>query len=104
MHITFLPIRSDDPLVLERHEDVLVINGEAFDLSPLPEGGLLTQEAVASPWVVGDITRQAGRLSLTLLLPHGASAPDACLFPQALIIEANGLIALPDQTPQKDVV
>ena len=95
MQITLSPVRGDAPLSLERHADVLTINGEILDLSGVPDGATLPAEAVASDLVVGAITRQDGVLSLTLNLPHGANAPEETRFPAPLSLTTDGPVDLP---------
>ncbi|MFN4158602.1 MAG: hypothetical protein ACK4GO_09390 [Gemmobacter sp.] len=95
MHLTLTPVRGDAPLSLHRHGDVLTINGEAFDFSPLPEGATLPRDAVNCAWIADDVTRIGGVLHLTLLLPHGACAPDDTRFPKPLLLTGDGPVALP---------
>ena len=95
MQITLTPQRRDDILTLVRSGDTLTINGEAFDFAAIPEGGTLPRDAVACDWLAGDVTRQGGQLHLTLILPHGADAPEATLFPAALTLTGDGPVALP---------
>ncbi len=98
MHITFSPMRLDTRLALARKGDALVVNGEVFDFAPLPEGGSLPASAIASPWFAGPVTRLDGRLHLTLILPLGAAAPAATLFPAALSVPKDGPVKLPPRT------
>ena len=95
MQITLTPQRRDDTLTLTRSGDVLTINGEAFDFAAIPEGGTLPRDAVACDWLASDITRQAGVLHLTLILPHGADAPQATLFPAPITLTGDGPGVLP---------
>lgn len=95
MKITFTPMRQDVPLSLEKHGDVLTLNGEAFDFAPLSEGDTLPRAAVNCPWLASDVTRLNGEIHLTLILPHSASAPQDTLFPAPLTIATDGPIALP---------
>lgn len=95
MHLNFSPQRSDETLALEKNGDVLMINGQLFDFSRLAEGEVLPADAVASPWVVGDVLRVSGEIQLNLLLPYGPEASKAARFPQALNIQADGLVELP---------
>ena len=95
MQITLTPQRRDDTLTLMRSGDVLTINGEAFDFAAIPEGGTLPRDAVACDWLAGDVTRSGGVLHLTLVLPHGANAPQATLFPAALTLTGGGPVTLP---------
>ncbi|MEE1706884.1 hypothetical protein [Pseudomonas aeruginosa] len=45
----YLPLPgSDEHLMLSRAGDVLTVNGQAFDFTPLPEGGELPAERDAS--------------------------------------------------------
>ena len=42
-----------------------------------------------------DITRISGSLQMTILLPHGANAPEETRHPAPLELTANGPVALP---------
>lgn len=95
MQITLTPMRRDDRLVAERHGDVLVLNGIAYDFTQLPEGAILPREAVDCGWLASDVVRTGGRLQLTLVLPHGAGAPPETLFPAPLTAPADGPLPLP---------
>ncbi len=95
MHITFTPMRLDKDLTLEKQGEVLFINGEAFDFSPLPEGYILPRAAVACDWLISDVTRADGALQMTLILPHGALAPHETLFPAPMTLTTDGPVDLP---------
>ena len=95
MHITLSPVRRDEALVLERQGDTLILNGETFDFSPLPDGATLPDSAIDSEWFVGPVSRSGGKLHVTLALPHGRSAPEETLFPAPIIDPPNGPITLP---------
>lgn len=105
MQITLSPARRATPLTLERTGDALTINGELFDFTPLPEGATLPREAIASDWFAGPVERIGGVLHLTLVLPHGAKAPQETLFPVPLTLTGNGPVTLPPyelETPDAD--
>jgi hypothetical protein len=95
MQITLSPTRRDTPLTLSRQGDALTINGEVFDFAPLPEGATLPREAIASDWFAGPVERVDGALRLSLVLPHGANAPQETLFPAPLILTGDGSVTLP---------
>lgn len=95
MNLQFSPMRRDDSLVLERQGDILIINGEAFDFSPLEEGQTLPGDAVNSPWITGPVSRHEGQLVLTVLLPHGPDASPEQLSPTSLEVTSDGLVTLP---------
>lgn len=96
MNITLSPQRRDDgPLTLFKQGDILTIAGIAYDFSQLPNGATLPQDAVDCPWLASDINRINGELELTLLLPHGANAPEATRFPEAIVNPADGEVKLP---------
>lgn len=95
MDINLIPTRADRAFTLEKRGDVLVVNGEDFDFTPLPEGGLIPREAIESDWFAGDVERIGGELRLTLLLPHGANAPEETRFPVPVRVVDDGPIALP---------
>ncbi|WP_417726665.1 hypothetical protein [Roseovarius sp.] len=95
MQITLIPQRRDEVLTLGRTGDMLVINGEAFDFSPLPDGATLPREAIASNWFAGPVERIGGVLHLSLVVPFGASAPPQTVDPAPLTLTADGPVALP---------
>jgi hypothetical protein len=97
MLLTFSPIRHEPPLQVSVAGDVLTLNGLTLDLSALPEGATLPQAAVDCAWLASDIHRIGGELQLTLLLPHGANAPEQTLFPEPIVI-AEGPVDLPPFT------
>lgn len=96
MQISFSPLRTDMRLNLSRQGDTLVINGEPFDFSAIPEGATLPQAAVACDWLASDIERVEGVLRLALRLPHGARAGQATLFPVPMLVTEDGEVALPE--------
>lgn len=95
MHIRLSPMRRDDRLSVSRLGDVLTINGEDLDLSGIHDGATLPRDAVPCDWLASDIERIGGSLHLTLILPHGAQAPQETLFPEPLVLAEDGLVALP---------
>ncbi|MCC0080267.1 MAG: hypothetical protein H6899_10035 [Rhodobacter sp.] len=97
MIISLSPIRMDDALTLERQGDTLVLNGEALDLSGVPEGAILPQDAVDCAWLASDIRRIDGTLHLGLLMPYAGNAPASALFPDPIEALSDGPIALPTQ-------
>lgn len=106
MHITFTPMRRDSTLTLHKSGDTLTINAETFDLSGIPEGATLPQEAVACEWLISNIERVDGQLHLALILPHGAKAPPETLFPAPITLDTDGPVLLPpyespaEETPE----
>ncbi|MCR9276320.1 hypothetical protein PVW46_14455 [Mameliella sp. AT18] len=95
MQITLSPVRREGRPTLERLGDALVIDGETFDFSGVPEGAQLPAEAVASDWLAGPVTRIAGELHLALALSHGANAPQETLFPDPVQVASDGAVPLP---------
>lgn len=95
MRLIFSPVRMDTALTATIAGDELTLNGVALDFGPLPAGGILPRAAIDSPWIGGDVTRDAtGLVSVPLILPHGASAPAETLWP--VPIEAgDGPVPLP---------
>lgn len=94
MLISFTPMRRDDRLELVKQGDALIINGEEFDFSALPEGAVLPRDAVSCDWLASDVERVGGVIHLTLILPHGADATPERLFP-APVEAGDGTVPLP---------
>lgn len=70
MKITFTPQRRDGHLRVSVSGDTLTINGTAYDLSGVPEGGRLPGSAVLPGVIFGDIQRIGGVLQVALSLPY----------------------------------
>ncbi|WP_417816615.1 hypothetical protein [Tritonibacter scottomollicae] len=106
MQISFSPARHATALIANRLGDVLTLNGEAFDFTALAEGDILPREAVACDWLASDVTRQDGEIRLTLILPHGADAPEETRFPQPVTLTGDGPVPLPpyevEQAPKDE--
>lgn len=95
MRITFSPQRRDDALAVSRSGDVLTINGDAVDLSAIPDGATLPADAIDNEWIAGEVHRIDGVLHVTLLLPHGANPSPAVAFPEPITVTEDGPIAVP---------
>jgi len=95
MIIRFSPSLRDYPLDMDREGDVLMLNGEVFDFSPLLEGATLPAEAISSEWFKGEVTRVGGELEMTILLPHGLNAPESTRFATELVVTEDGTVDLP---------
>ena len=94
MQITLTPVRREARLTASVAGDVLTLNDEDFDFSALPEGALLPREAIHSDWFASDVERVGGEITLTLVVPHDATAPEETLFP-APPAPGDGPLALP---------
>ena len=94
MIISFSPMRRADALSVEKSGDVLTINDEAFDFTALPDGATLPQSAVACAWLASDVSRIDGVIHLTLIVPHGARAPQSTLFPHP-VTASDGPVPIP---------
>ncbi len=95
MILSFSPIRMDAGLSLSRKGDCLIVNGEAFDFTALPEGATLPREAIASDWFADDVTRQDGQLRICILLPIRADAGPAARHPDPVTPDRDGAVHLP---------
>ncbi|MFJ4056725.1 hypothetical protein ACIPZC_25225 [Pseudomonas sp. NPDC089743] len=95
MIINLSPVRMDEELMVDREGDLLYVNGEVFDFGPLLEGATLPAEAISSKWFSGQVDRIGGELHLTLILPHGADAPEETRFPQPIVLTDDGTVDLP---------
>lgn len=95
MHITLIPQRRDDKLVVSKAGDTLTINGTAYDLSVIPDGATLPASATDCEYLTGTIERIAGVLHLSLILPTGQDATQAANFPAPIINPADGVLEIP---------
>ena len=104
MKIILSPMRCEDQLTLAKSGDVLTLNSEDFDFSGLPNGATLPRAAINCDWIAGDVTRdEAGVLTVPVILPHGANAPEETRFPAPLENVVDGPVALPFyETPEPE--
>jgi hypothetical protein len=94
MQIKLSPTRSDEQLIATITGDTITLNDESFDLSPLKDGESIPSDAIGCKWICGDVERIDGEISLTLMLPHGANAPEETRFPKNISV-IDGLVPLP---------
>lgn len=95
MLIKFSPFSSDERLIVDREGDVLYVNGEVFDFTPLEEGSTLPAEAIDSKWFFGEVIRDNGLLTITLRLPFGPNAPESTRFPEDILVSEDGPVQIP---------
>ena len=81
--------------MVSRTGDVLILNGEAFDFSALPDGATIPAGVVPCRWITGPVDRVDGELRVTLILPHGPNPSAAVAFPESLTVTDDGPIAIP---------
>lgn len=96
MRVSFSPQRREGPLLVTKFGDILTINGEAFDLSILPDGATIPAGGVPCSWIAGPVERIGGDLHLTLILPHGPNPSEAVAFPAPLVNPPDGALAIPN--------
>ena len=94
MKIYLSPIRGEEKLALKVLGDTLVANGQALDFADIAEAAPHPARAFGCPWLTGEVRRVAGEIHVTVILPHGANAPDETLFPQP-IEASDGVVTLP---------
>lgn len=95
MLIHLQPQRRDDMLTVIKAGDVLTINGDAVDLSVIPDGAELPSDAIDNAWLTGAVRRVDGVLHVSLIFPHGPEASESVRFPAAIVDPPDGAIALP---------
>lgn len=95
MLINLSPVRMEEQLVARVDGEVLYLNDEPFDFTPLLDGASIAREAIDSKWFAGPVERSSGVLSITLVLPHGPNAPETTRFPQPITVPGSGSIYLP---------
>ncbi|ULH08590.1 hypothetical protein [Alcaligenes faecalis] len=97
-----VPIGEVMPLVIERQGEIIVINGDALDLSFMSVGDSLPFGSIDHPLLASAaIGRDELGYWIDGLLFHiaaGQTDPAVC-FPEPVIIQQDGVVSLPAQTP-----
>lgn len=97
MHIFFAPQRRDGgALAASRQGDVLTLDGDALDLSSIPEGATLPAYVVHP--MLGEVSRIDGELHIQLLLPYGPTPEPWQTHPEPMIVADDGPIDVPCDT------
>lgn len=107
MKIYLSPKGIPDRLEASVSGDVVIVNGVSLDFSPLKEGAVLPASAIDNPWVAGDVRRENGEICLTLVLPHGPTAPIETRFPAAFDVPMTvvaGPVPLPPYETEPEVM
>lgn len=99
MILTLSPLRTDETLEVVKFGDVLRVNGEDFDFSPIGEGDTLNADAISSIWFSDKVERVNGELVLTLILPNPWNYSPEQAFPVQLLDVPDGPVALPQPLP-----
>ncbi|CAH0317456.1 hypothetical protein SRABI89_05115 [Pseudomonas koreensis] len=102
MKIYLIPQRRDDTLEVIKNGDVLTVNGEVFDLSPIGEGDTLPAGAIKSIWFWDKIERIDGELILTLLFPNPWNYSQEQAFPVPLVDVPDGPVIFPAPLPMAE--
>ncbi len=104
MLIKLSPLRRDDTLEVIKTGDVLTVNGEDFDFSPIGEGDTLPALAISSTWFLDKVCRIEGELVLTLFLPLPWNYSQEQAFPVPLQSVPDGSVVLPKPLPSEPPV
>jgi hypothetical protein len=97
--INFSPVRSDaGQLTASLAGKVLTVDGIAYDLNLVPDGATVEHD------VLQGLTRTGDDFELTLILPHGAKAPEETRFPQPVTVMVDGAIDVPIFDVVEDLV
>jgi hypothetical protein len=102
MRINLSPQRRDDALEVIKTGDVLTVNGEDFDLSPIGDGDTLPASAITSEWFLDKAERINGELVLTLILPNPWNYSPEQAFPAPLEVQ-DGPVVFPGPLPELKV-
>ncbi|WP_230848476.1 hypothetical protein [Pseudomonas amygdali] len=92
-------VKREQTLEVIKNGDILTINGEAFDFSPMPEGATLPVSAIKSEWFFGDAERTNGVLTLVMWLPLPANYSQEQAFPRDLVNVPDGPVVFPKPLP-----
>ncbi|AVB15032.1 MULTISPECIES: hypothetical protein [Pseudomonas syringae group] len=98
MIIKLAPQRRDDAFVVEKNGAVLIINGEAFDFSPMSAGSTLPRSAIVSEWFAGDVEYE-NDLTIHIIMPVPANYSPEQAYPADLIEVPDGIVQFPKPLP-----
>lgn len=103
MIIKLSPQRRDDTLEVVKAGNVLTVNGEDFDFTPMGNGDTLPVAAITSIWFTADVEKADGELTLTLLFPNPWNYSPEQAFPVDLIDVPDGPVAFPQPLTEQQM-
>lgn len=81
MKINLTPMRSDSRFSVSLAGMQLRIGDSFIDLGSVTAETPMPCHMTGCDWIVSDITMEEGEISVTLIFPHGADAPEEMRFP-----------------------
>lgn len=106
MKITLFPFLGFETYTASVKGDVITINGEAVDLSPLQEGYRILGKDINNKFFVPTsyVERKDGEISLTLYLNVHLDTDEKWRNPKTptVLTVTKGKVPLPDTTPPKE--
>ena len=102
MKINLIPQRREDSLHVIKSGDVLTVNGEVFDFSPMGDGDTLPATAINSFWFLNKVERIDGELEMTLLFPNPWNYSQEQAFPVPLVGVPDGKVVFPAPLPSTE--
>ncbi|GAB1361990.1 hypothetical protein MASR1M32_12260 [Rhodobacter sp.] len=88
IHLILIPVRMDDLLTLSAEGATLTCTGETVDLASYSPD-------LPCRWIVGQPELREDGWHVSVILPHGAEAPEETRFPAPITITSGGLLTLP---------
>lgn len=100
--INLSPQVREDSISVSVSGSSITINGQTFDLSPLPDGARLPREAFATDFIVSDVVRNGDTIELALLFPIPHDATEEQRFPQPIYVNESGQVITLEELGAED--
>lgn len=100
--INLSPQVRDGTLTVSVSGTSITINGQTFDFSQLTDGSILPRDAIASEFIVSDVTRSGNIIELTLLFPIPTNASEEQRFPKPVYVDESGQIVTIEELGAED--
>ena len=89
-------VSSLDYLSASVSGSTVTVQGEEYDLSLLEDGDILPPDAINNEFFPEPISRVGNTISLTLLMPIRRGAAESARFPAPVVMEADGVVPVPN--------
>lgn len=102
--ISYPRLGSMQPLAVSKSGQELIVNGEAYDFSVIPDGSELphADKATGCWHFHGPIRREDGDLHITLRMPISDRPTQSQAFPEPIHVTDDGPVHLPADDPDLD--
>lgn len=95
IHFELSPVDGFPEYTLKVKGFIVYIDGEAYDFTPLPDGGRLPIGSVSNDAICGVVRREGDVLTVPIIYPFTAAPNMGFVDPKPITVRSNGPVKFP---------